>query len=88
MQHSLLVFFDGPKVIFPFRVENKKKTQYAKQVLEGKNDQKGFERKQFDFFRYFGSMPYRYIVLTMIGISNSNKTCYQNGCQSRTNACI
>ena len=28
------------------------------------------------------------IVLTMIGISNSNKTCYQNGCQSRTNACI
>ncbi len=29
-----------------------------------------------------------FIVLTMIGISNSNKTCYQNGCQSRTNACI
>ncbi len=28
------------------------------------------------------------IVLTMIGISNSNKTCYQVGCQSRTNACI
>ncbi len=28
------------------------------------------------------------IVLTMIGISNSNKTCYQSGCQSRTNACI
>ncbi len=28
------------------------------------------------------------IVLTMIGISNSNKTCYQNGCQSRTDACI
>ncbi len=24
----------------------------------------------------------------MIGISNSNKTCYQNGCQSRTNAYI
>ncbi len=30
----------------------------------------------------------RCIVLTMIGISNSNKTCYQNGCQSRTDACI
>ncbi len=28
------------------------------------------------------------IVLTMIGISNSNKTRYQVGCQSRTNACI
>ena len=28
------------------------------------------------------------IVLTMIGISNSNKTCDQNGCQSRTNAYI
>ncbi len=28
------------------------------------------------------------IVLTMIGISNSHKTCYQVGCQSRTNACI
>ena len=29
-----------------------------------------------------------FIVLTMIGISNSNKTSYQDGCQSRTNACI
>ncbi len=28
------------------------------------------------------------IVLTMIGLSNSNKTRYQVGCQSRTNACI
>jgi hypothetical protein len=28
------------------------------------------------------------IVLTMIGISNSNKTSYQNGCQSRTDAYI
>ncbi len=28
------------------------------------------------------------IVLTMLGISNSNKTRYQVGCQSRTNACI
>jgi hypothetical protein len=28
------------------------------------------------------------IVLTMIGISNSNKTSYRNGCQSRTNAYI
>ncbi len=29
-----------------------------------------------------------FIVLTMIGLSNSNKTRYQVGCQSRTNACI
>ncbi len=28
------------------------------------------------------------IVLTMIGLSNSNKTRYQVGSQSRTNACI
>jgi hypothetical protein len=28
------------------------------------------------------------IVLNMIGISNSKKTCYQNGCQSITNAYI
>ncbi len=28
------------------------------------------------------------IVLTMIGVSNSNKTSYWNGCQSRTNAYI
>ncbi len=31
---------------------------------------------------------YQNIVLTMIGISNSNKTRYQVGRQSRTNACI
>ena len=31
---------------------------------------------------------YSVIVLTMIGVSNSNKTSYRNGCQSRTNAYI
>ncbi len=28
------------------------------------------------------------IVVTMIGGSNSNKTCYWNGCQTRTKAYI
>ncbi len=31
---------------------------------------------------------YRFIVLTKIGISNSNKTCIQNGSQSRTDTYI
>jgi hypothetical protein len=37
--------------------------------------------KTFVSFKHLGS---QIIVLTMIGISNSNKTSYRNGCQSRT----
>ena len=48
---------------------------------------------QRDFFKMFVGIKKKIeavtnIVLTMIGVSNSNKTSYRNGCQSRTNAYI
>ncbi len=48
-------------------------------------NEQNFGCNQRNHFWYFF---FQFIVLTMIGISNSNKTSYQVGCQSRTNACI
>ncbi len=39
--------------------------------------------KVYTIIHYF-----KIIVLTMIGVSNSNKTSYRNGCQSRTHSYI
>ncbi len=47
------------------------------------------EKLNIFLFKYcYLTFSYLIIVLTMIGISNSNKTRYQVGSQSRTNACI